>query len=333
VKRLLAVLLFVTLLFSVVGCSQPQQPPESKGSAESEATVGGDFFIGGGSSGGVYYAMSTTFSQFFNDMGGLGEFTAYPTTGTGQNLAFLKKGDIDFAIIAAPIGADALNGVNSFEGNQYTGLTAIAYLYPTYIQLFAGSGTNIKTINDITGKRVAVGAPGGGDIFMLEKILAPFDMTFDDFKPEYVGAADGIEMMRDGHLDVVPGFTNIPFTSMLELTNAGKAYVIPIEQDAIEKLTTGAKAEFFPLTIPAGTYKGQAEDVNTVGMGTLFCADSKVSEDQVYEMTKTIWENIDELRSRHAAVGNMVLEDIDNIKGVPLHPGAERYYREVGVLK
>jgi len=295
--------------------------------------VGGDFNIGGGSSGGQYYAMSTTFSQFFNDIGGLGAFTAYPTTGTGQNLAFMASGEIEFAIIASCIGVDALNGVNDWEGKQYDGLRAMAFLYPTYMQFFCATDSGIETFGDLKGHKIAVGAAGGGDQFVMRKLLAGMDLTFDDITPEYVGAADSVEMMRDGHIEVAPGFTNIPFSTMVELTNADRAYLIPLEDDLIKKLTEGDSAEFFPLTIPAGTYKGQDEDIPTVGMGTLFCADASVSEEQIYQMTKVIYENMEDLSSRHAAIAEMAAEQVDQIKGVPLHPGAERYYKEIGILK
>jgi len=180
---------------------------------------------------------------------------------------------------------------------------------------------------------VAVGAAGGGDQFIMRKILAVMGMTFDDFKPEYVGSADAIELLRDGHIDAAPGFTNIPWSTMVELTNAGKVRVIGIEDDIIEKLTTGEGAEFFPLTIPAGTYKGQEKDVHTVGMGTVLCIDSTVSEEQVYEMTKAIYVNAKDLSSRHASLANIAPEQFSQIKGIPLHPGAEKYYKEIGVLK
>jgi len=297
------------------------------------AGIGGDFNIGGGSSGGVYYAMSTTFAQFFNDVGGLGQFTAYPTTGTGQNLAFLKAGEIEFAIIAAPIGADALKGVNDWKGKQYDGLRSICFLYSTYMQFFPTPQSEIKTLADIKGKRVAVGAAGCGDQFVMRKLLLPLNITFDDFKPEYVGAADSVELLRDGHLDCAPGFTNIPWSTMVELTNAGKVTIMGMEKEHIEKITTGDDAEFFPITIPAGTYKDQKEDVFTAGMGTLLCVDSKISDEQVYAMTKAIYTNTEDLSSRHASISNIAPSQVSMIKGIPLHPGAIKYYKEIGALK
>lgn len=345
-KKIVSVMLVLAMMLSLASCAQQAAPaattpapaattaaPAATTAAPAAPQIGGDFNIGGGSSGGVYYAMSTTFSQFFNDVGGLGQFTAYPTTGTGQNLAFMKSGEIEIGVIAAPIGADALNGVNDWVGKQYDGLRAIAFLYGTYIQFFPTPGSGIKTLADIKGKKVAVGAAGGGDQFIMRKILAAMDMTFDDFKPEYVGAADSVELLRDGHLDAAPGFTNIPWSTMVELTNAGKVGIMGIEDAVITKLTTGADAQFFPLTIPAGTYKGQEKDVNTVGMGTILCIDSGVSDDQVYAMTKAIYTNAKDLSARHASIANIAPEQVSQIKGIPLHSGAEKYYKEVGALK
>jgi TRAP transporter TAXI family solute receptor len=158
-------------------------------------------------------------------------------------------------------------------------------------------------------------------------------MTFDDFKPEFVGAADSVELIRDGHLDAAPGFTNIPWSTMVELTNADKVSLIGIENDLIQKLTTGAEAEFYPLTIPAGTYKGQDKDVKTIGMGTILCIDSSISDEQVYALTKAIYDNAKDLSARHASIANIAPDQVSQIKGIPLHPGAEKYYKEVGALK
>lgn len=325
-KKVLSFMSVLTLAIFLTFCACP-------GALAAPAGVGGDFNIGGGSSGGMYYAMSTTFAQFFNDVGGLGRFTAYPTTGTGQNLAFMSRGDIELAIIAGPIGVDALKGVNDWAGKQYTGLRAASFLYPTYMQFFALKGSNIKSFADLKGKKIAVGAAGGGDQFVMRKIMAGLGMTFDDIKPEYVGSGDSIELIRDGHLDCIPGFTNIPWSTVVELTNADKVELFSIEDSLIQKLTTGENAEFFPLTIPANTYKGQTTDIKTLGMGTILCVDAGVSEAEVYAMVKAIYENLQDLISRHAGLAELKPDSVNQIKGIPLHPGAEKYYKEIGALK
>lgn len=327
-KRFLIPMLCVAILLA--GCGSSTAPQTDAGGPTEG--MEGDYFIGGGSSGGTYYAMSTTFAQFFNDIGGLGQFTPYTTTGTGQNLQFMKNKEIEFGVINGPVGVDALNGAGDFTDNEYTNLRALCFLYTTYVQFFVKPDSQIESFADIAGHKFAVGAPGGGDVYVIEKLLKPYGMDFDDFQPEYVGGSGAHELMRDGHIDGAPAFTTIPHPTYAELCAAGKSRLIGLEPDIIEQLTSGDKAEFFPVTIPAGSYKGQEEDVHTVATPTVLCVDADISDEEVYQLTKAIWENIDELRSRHASLSEMDLEDTLNIKGIPLHPGAEKYYKEAGVI-
>ena len=325
-KKSLCLILIITLFANVMLFAG--------GKKEAASAKGDDkiYSIGGGSSGGVYYAMANVFMQFFNKHG-LGNFSVLPTTGSGQNILFMKNKEIDVAVVSAGVALDAANGQASFKDKPYDEARAITFMYAAYFQQLVRTGADIDSFNDLKGKKLVVGGPGSGDVANAERIYGAFGMTFDDFKPEYVGTNEGIEQIKDAHADGAIALTPLPFSAFVELTSAKKAKIIPMPSDTIKKLTSGKNAKYFPATIPAGTYKNQNEDLITVANATTFLTREDVDEELIYNITKTIWEDLDDLKSYHAAIKDLKINDALNGLTVPLHEGAIKYYKEVGLLK
>lgn len=345
-KRFLSILLAATLILSMTACSgKDNDPTPEKESTPSEAETPSTndsidpsalYGIGGGATGGTFNAMGNVFTQFFNDGEKYGQFSATATTGGVQNVMFMQNGTCDFGIVGQSVFVQAVDGTDSFaETGAYEDLKIIAPLYSAIFQQFVGS-PDIKTEDDLRGKRLVVGGPGSGDVAILETLYGIMGMEFDkDFEAQYLGTNEGVEAMKDGHADGAMAQTQLPFGAFLELTNADKAWLIPLKESTIEAMCDPGEhtyPSFFPSVIPANTYKTQPEDLPTFATGTYLCCSGELSEELIYELTKYMWENIEDLQMLHAAVADLTIDSVKTIADMPIHPGALKYYQEQGVL-
>ena len=293
-----------------------------------------DFIFGGGSSGGTYNAVASVFAQFFTKAG-VAHYTAQATTGSGQNIAFIKSGDIEFAMANSGTCLDAMNGVGSFEGNAYEDLRAICMVYPGIFQEFVSTSSGIESEQDLFGKKLAIGGPGSGDVVECTEVYDVFGMSIDDYEPQYLGTGEAADSMKDGHIDGMAFIGQYPASALIELTSKAinKAKLIGLSEETIQKLAGAEDAKYFEAVVPAGTYGNQTEDIYTIANGQLMVTSADADEELVYLMTKTIYENLGELSIYHDALSDMSLDSALLTTGVPMHPGAERYYREVGLIK
>ena len=244
----------------------------------------------------------------------------------------VEQGQI-FGIIGLSVLVDAIDGTNAFDGKPHEDVKVIAPLYNAYFQQFCTK--DIKTEADLRGKKLVVGGPGSGDEATAKQIYTLMGMSFDDFDPQYLGSNEGIEAMKDGHADGAIAVTQLPFSSFLELTNAEKAYLMPLSQETIDKACEPGEHSipvWFRATIPANTYKTQPEDIATIAQGSYLCCRGDLSDELVYELTKYIWENVGDLNMLHAALANLTIDDVKDCADLPIHPGALKYYQEQGIL-
>ena len=346
-KRFLTLVLAMAMTLSLAACGgsnsatdegkTPEQSTDSSNTSASETNSSIDpsalYAIGGGATGGTFNAMGATFTQFFNDGKVYGQFSATATTGGVQNIMFMQNGTCDFGIIGLSVLVDAIYGTNAFDGKPYEDVKVIAPLYNAYFQQFCTK--DIKTEADLRGKKLVVGGPGSGDEATAKQIYTLMGMSFDDFDPQYLGSNEGIEAMKDGHADGAIAVTQLPFSSFLELTNAEKAYLMPLSQETIDKACEPGEHSipvWFRATIPANTYKTQPEDIATIAQGSYLCCRGDLSDELVYELTKYIWENVGDLNMLHAALANLTIDDVKDCADLPIHPGALKYYQEQGIL-
>lgn len=352
-KKFLAAILTLAMVLALTACggSSPT-PPASGGSgtpSNSDSAGGGQapepsqssnidasalYAVGGGATGGTFNAMGNVFAQFFNDAKQYGQFSATATTGGVQNVMFMGNGTCDFGIVGQSVFVQAVDGTDSFTDiGPNEELKIIAPLYSAIFQQFVGAG--IKSEDELRGKKLVVGGPGSGDVAILETLYGHMGMSFDDFEPLYLGSTEGAETMKDGHADGAMAQTQLPFSTFVELTNADKAFLIPLKEETISKMCDPGDhsyPSYYPSVIPANTYKNQTEELPTFATGTYLCCRGDLSEDLIYELTKYMWENIENLNMLHAAVGGLTIDAVKDIDGMPIHPGALKYYREVGVL-
>ncbi len=347
-KKFLSLILAMTMVLALAACGSDAPSDETKepaqnntentdpATSETNSSIDANalYAIGGGSTGGTFNAMGNVFTQFFNDAGGYGQFSSTATTGGVQNVMFMQNGTCDFGIVGQSVFVQAADGTDSFaESGAYEDLTIIAPLYSAIFQQFVAKGMESEA--DLRGKRLVVGGPGSGDLAIAETLYGAMGMSFEDFEPQYLGSTEGAESMKDGHTDGAIAVTQLPFSTFVELTNADKAYLIPLEQSTIDKMCeTGDHTypSYYPSVIPADTYKNQTEELPTIATGTYLCCRGDLSEELIYELTKYMWENIEELNTLHAAVANLTIDAVKDVADMPIHPGALKYYQEQGVL-
>ena len=251
------------------------------------------------------------------------------TKASVENLNLLQqgKGEIAFAL------ADSVK--LGWEGNSEAGfptklekLRAIAAIYPNFIQIVASKDLGIKTLADLKGKSLSVGAPASGTELNARAIFAASGMSYQDLgKIEYLPFAESVELMKNRQLDATLQSAGLGVASIRDLATSVPITIVTVPAETVEKIG----APYSPATIPAGTYEGQPEDVATAAVGNLLVAHDGVPEETAYQMTKLVFDNLDKLAASHAAAKGIKLENALKALPIPLHPGAERYYKEKGI--
>jgi TRAP transporter TAXI family solute receptor len=208
-------------------------------------------------------------------------------------------------------------------------LRTIAAIYPNYIQIVASAESGIKTLADLKGKRLSVGAPKSGTELNARAILTAAGLSYDDLgKVEYLPFAESVDLMKNRQLDATLQSAGLGVASLRDLANSVAITVVEVPADVIGKIG----APYQVATIPAGTYQGQDADVATAAVINYLVTRADLDEETVYLMTKALYENLDQLAAAHAAAKAIKLDASATESPVPLHPGAERYFKEKGIL-
>jgi TRAP transporter TAXI family solute receptor len=227
----------------------------------------------------------------------------------------------------------AYDAFGAFQGQEpKKDLRGLMSLYPNYVQLVTTEATGIKTFADLKGKRVGVGAPNSGVEVNARLMFEAHGMTYDDIRPDYLNYGEAIDQMRNGLVDAAFVTSGIPNSTVMDLGTTNKIRIIPIEGDGMKKLQE--KYPFFTASvIPAGTYNNAA-DINTATIMNVLIVQKDLSDEVVYMMTKGFFDNIGKIQDTHSAAKKHInLETALEGMVVPLHPGAERFYKEIGKLK
>ena len=227
---------------------------------------------------------------------------------------------------------------DAWKGNEEAGfktplkkLRGIAAIYPNYVQIVARADAGIRTIADLKGKRISVGAPKSGTELNARTIFAAAGLSYKDFsKVEYLPFGESVELMKNRQLDVTLQSAGLGVSALRDLATSVDIVVVAIPADVIKK--TGDPA-FLPATIPANTYRGQTADVPSAAVQNFLVTHDGVSDETVYGMTKALWTGLDQLVAAHSAAKAIELKHALDGMPVPLHPGAEKYYKEVGLVK
>jgi hypothetical protein len=285
-----------------------------------------------GGTSGVYYPLGVALTQIYGKVMPEAKTSVQATKASAENLNLLQAGRGEVALTLGDTLSEA------WKGNEEAGfkaplgkLRAIAAFYPNYIHFLANADAGIKSLTDLKGKRVSVGAPKSGTELNSRDILKAVGMSYKDFaKVEYLGYAESVELIKNRQLDATLLSSGLGVAAVRDLATAVKIVVIPIPADVVAKI---GEAAYTTGVIPANTYNGQSADVPTVTVRNFLVTHEGVPADTVYKMTKSMFENLDAMVAAHAAAKAIHKETAAQGSPVPLHPGAEKYYREAGLLK
>ncbi len=300
--------------------------------ALSVASAKADEFINvltGGTSG-VYYPLGVALSKIYGDKIEGARTQVQATKASVENLNLLQqgRGEIAFALgdsVKLAWDGDAEAGFKA----PLDKLRGIAAIYPNYIQIMASKESGITTVADLKGKSLSVGAPKSGTELNARAILAAAGMSYDDLgKTEYLPFAESVELMKNRQLDATLQSAGLGVSSFKDLATSLDVQMVAVPEEIAGKLG----APYIAATVPAGTYQGQDSDVPTVAVVNFLVTHSEVSDETAYQMTKQLFENLPALVAAHKAAEQIRIEDALKGMPVPLHPGAERYYKEKGLL-
>ena len=237
----------------------------------------------------------------------------------------------DLAIVQNDVMDYAYNGTDLFaEEGAAKDFTTVAALYAEVCQIV--SSGDIKSVADLKGKRVSVGDAGSGVEFNARQILEAYGISFDDIQVNNLGFGDSADALKDGKIDAFFCTAGAPTTAIVELATTNAINLLEIDDEHAKKLAD-AHPFYTTYSIPGGSYKGVDDDVQTVAIKATLIASPKLSEETVYNLTKAIFDNKDEIASTHAKGEELDLEYAVSGISVPFHPGAEKYFKEVGAIK
>ena len=283
-----------------------------------------------GGTSGVYYPLGVAIGKIYSDKIPNVKTQVQATKASVENLILLQngRGEIAFAL------GDSLKA--AWEGDEEAGfktkldkLRTIGAIYPNYVQIVATADSGIKTLADLKGKSLSVGAPKSGTELNSRAILGAAGLSYKDIgKLEYLPFAESVDLMKNRQLNATLQSAGLGVASLKDLSTSTDITVVSVPKETVEKLGP----PFVPVLIPANTYTGQDKDVPTAAVVNYLVTSSAVSDDLAYQMTKLIFESLPELANSHAAGKEIKLESAAMGSPVPLHPGAIRFYREKGLI-
>ncbi|MCQ2576522.1 MAG: TAXI family TRAP transporter solute-binding subunit [Treponema sp.] len=317
-------LLAAVLALTLTGCTK--KDGEAKAKVQKK-----NYILATGGTSGTYYAFGGVLANLWNTKIEGMNVTAQSTGASKENLRLVNMKDAEYAIVQNDVMDYAYNGTDMFAGEKLTNIAAIGTLYPEVVQIAASKSSGIKTVADLKGKRVSVGAAGSGVEFNAKQILEGYGITFDDIKKNNLSFKESADGIQNGTLDACFVTAGVPNAALQELAFTAGLILIPVsgaESDVVK-----AKYGYYTTTtIPAGTYNGTDTDTEALAIKATLIVTKDLDDATVYEMTKSIFANLGELGNAHAKGKEISAEAAVTGISIPFHPGAAKYYKEAGVL-
>lgn len=282
---------------------------------------------------GALYPLGSSLATLLNNnIDGL-KASAQASNGGIDNLNLLQSGDAQISFAVTSIIHEAMEGINTFEGRPNDDIRIITGLYYNPNQVVVRNDSNIDSLDDLKGKKFASGAPGSTTEVETDIHLNALGINYpDELKTQYIGFTEATDLIRNKQLDGAWIMSGIPTAAVTEMTSTANSKVIPMDKSLIEKLKK-QYPWYSNYTIPAGTYENQKDDILTSAIKMALFTTESMDEDLIYEITKTFWENIDELKVTNNSLRDLSVEDaIENIGNLKLHSGAIKYYKEIGIM-
>jgi len=312
-KKIIALVAVLCMVFALCACGG--------GDSKAESLT----FVTGGETG-TYYGFGSVIAQYVSSNSDV-SVTAVTGNGSQANVEDMKAGSYQLGFCQSDVMSYAYSGTNLFaEAGAVDCFSVAAALYMEQVQIVT-MNPDIKTVEDLRGKSVSIGAQGSGVYFNAIDVLSVYGMSVDDIKPVYQSFGDSAESLKDGKIDAAFIVAGAPTTAITDLSTSGQVYLVSIDDAHIDQLIE--KSPYYsPYTVSADTY-GMPEDAQTVAIAAVVLARDDVSEDAIYTFVSTVFENADQLQ--HGKAAELDLAFAAGITDVPYHPGAAKYFAEKGI--
>ncbi|MFB4168065.1 TAXI family TRAP transporter solute-binding subunit [Virgibacillus sp. JSM 102003] len=330
-RALFSFILILAIGMVLSACGDSGEGSSGGGDSEESMT---NLTMGTGSVGGVYYPIGGEMANLFKDNIDVEGFdvSSVESGASVENIAKIQSGDFQLGIAQNTTMINAQNQTGEFEGKTTDKVGVIASLYPEGLQVVTLDSTGIESIEDLKGKKVAIGPPGGATREAAELVLSAYGIEKGDYEAYEEGFGDAKSKLQNGTIDASFAVVGVPSSTTDELANAtNEVKFLDIEGEALQEVVDNSQYEAY--TVEAGTYEWQEEPVQTVtAMALLLGSTEQVSKDLGYQMTKTLFEETDAMTIEQA---KLITKDsaLTGVGDLPLHPGAEKYYKEVGIIE
>jgi len=284
-----------------------------------------------GGTAGTYYPFGGAMARIWNTKIPGMNVTAQTTGASAENIRLVNKKEAELALVQSDTLDAAFNAKAPFT-EAIKSMSTIAVLYPEIIQVVVRADSPIKSIADLKGKKVGVGAPGSGTEANFRQLMDVYGLAKDDVNSQYLSFSESAEAFKDRHIDAFIVTAGIPNAAIMDIGTQHAIRILTVPADMAAKLT-GKYPFLAAATVPAGTYKNQAQDVTTVAVNAVLIVGNQLSVDVVYSMTKALFDSQAELASAHAKGKELNLKYAVQGVSIPFHPGAIKYYKEKGVIK
>ena len=347
-KKLLSIVLAVAMGCALAACggSKPAETtaapaaPAATTAAQAAATeapaapaaAGGDFIMGTGSSGGTYFALGGAMANAINNKlaaDGI-TITAQSTGASVENMNLMQAGEMDLGIAMNNVAANAHDGTGAFSA-PCDNVAAIGVVYNEVYQIVANAEKGAKEVADLKGMKIAIGPAGSGTLGLSQLVFSAAGIDPQkDIEPQSDSFGDAATKMKDGHIDAACNVLAVSASSIIEMTTSMKLSYININDDILKAIQADAPY-FTRKVIPAGTYPDQTEDCNTVTCKAVLYCRADMDEEVIYKITKAFYESGDEIAAAHATGKEVQLEGCLEGVTTPIHPGAAKYFKEMGI--
>ena len=312
-KKILALALALVMVFALAACGS-----------------GTTLTFGTGGDSGTYYAFGGALAGYVTEKTDTA-VTAVTSNGSQANIEDIASGNIQLGFVQSDVMDYAYNGTRLFvddagEPAPVTNFSTVAALYMEQVQIVT-LNPEIKTVADLEGRNVSIGANGSGVYFNALDILGAYDLTEEDITPQYQDFATSVDSLKDGKIDAAFIVSGAPTTAVVDLASGNDVYLVSLDDEHIDKLI--ASSPYYSKNVIAADVYGTPEDCTTVAVGAVVIAGNDVSEDAVYDFVSTVFENIGDLG--HAKQDELSLEFASSVTNVPYHPGAAKYFAEKGI--
>ena len=320
-KKLLAIVVAACaacMALALVGCGSNSSSSDSKSSKELRFVTGGES--------GTYYAYGSVLAQYATNNAGV-TVNALSSEGSKANIQSLESNEAELAFCQTDVATYAYNGTNLFDGAAYKDFSVVAALYPEQVQIVT-CNADIKSVADLAGKNVSIGAAGSGVYFNAMDVLGAYGLTEADINPTYQSFGDSADSLKNGQIDAAFIVAGAPTTAVTDLATTKDVYLVSLDDEHVDKLLASSPY-YTKVTIGKDVY-GLDTDTITVAVSAVVLARDDVSEDAIYKLVADIFDNAASLTDTHAKYAEVSTEFGASVTSVPYHPGAAKYFAEKG---